>query len=189
MDVEIKEQHMIPFELPAYLFHRLMDELQWGISICRSRLDAMHDPKMSGELYIALAAQVGLGQQLSWGREKMHLREPDRDLRNALECHPQDFSLADIEGVAATIPGANDELAWYWVAKIGNRWALLVGWCAYTGWDCQSGLDVSWASSAMETAALAPNQEEHSHRSAICGQLLAQLVGKQPYGLYIGEGE
>ena len=55
----MKERHMIPFELPAYFFHRLMNELSFGIGMHKSVIDPTHDPKMCLELYRMLAAQVG----------------------------------------------------------------------------------------------------------------------------------
>ena len=61
----------------------------------------------------------------------------DDDLRFALTENPQEgFALNDVLGILAEVPGANDELAWHWVIKLkDNRYAYIIGWCDYTGWD------------------------------------------------------
>jgi len=74
VDTGMKEQHMIPFELPAYFFHALMNELIFGTSIYRDRGNALHDPEVCNRLYKMLAAQVG--QEIVEGKD-----EPSRSIR------------------------------------------------------------------------------------------------------------
>lgn len=64
-------------------------------------------------------------------------REPDGDLRACLSNNEADgVTLENIRHVAATVPGANDELEWYWIVLLNDgRWALVTGSCDYTGWD------------------------------------------------------
>lgn len=109
------------------------------------------------------------------------------DFKYALEENPQEFGLGDVMGILAEIPGENDELYWYWILKLNDgRYVYADGWCDYTGWDCQSGLECQFAKTALKAASLAPEREEYSKRY-IREQLIAQLKGKQPYAMYIAE--
>ena len=54
---EMKEQHTIQLGLPAYFFHRLMNELLFGTCLIDEAL--RHDPEICNRLYKMLAAQVG----------------------------------------------------------------------------------------------------------------------------------
>lgn len=66
----------------------------------------------------------------------------DYDLEAALQYNPQDgFEAQDIERVLAVCEGQNDGDSWRWVLQLkDNRILFVVGWCDYTGWDCQSGV-------------------------------------------------
>ncbi len=107
------------------------------------------------------------------------------DLRSAFEENSSDeLSLRHVLGILAEIPGENDELNWHWIVKLTDgRYAYIQGWCDYTGWDCQSGIDYEFATTALKAAKESPIQEEYSSR-AIQAQLIAQLKGTQPYATY-----
>lgn len=67
------------------------------------------------------------------------IREPDYDLKSALQhARPEEtcFDINDIKSVIAQVPGMNDELNWHWVVLLQNgKFAYMVAWCDYTGWD------------------------------------------------------
>ena len=67
----------------------------------------------------------------------------DADLISALEYNPEDTNRNEdaIKRVLATHQGERDEERYIWLVEFndGIR-GLYVGWCDYTGWDCQSGL-------------------------------------------------
>jgi len=50
-------------------------------------------------------------------------------------------TLADILNLEMIEEGERDAGSWVWrITLPGGIW-LATGWCDYTGWDCQSGLD------------------------------------------------
>lgn len=112
---------------------------------------------------------------------------PNNDLWYALAYNtPHSFKKEDIEDIVAEVSGANDELSWWWVIRLkSGDHVLFSGWCDYTGWDCQSGIDLEARSSdSLDTLTLnAPMKENYSNR-AIREVLRAQLAGVLPYGLY-----
>ena len=117
------------------------------------------------------------------------LPREDGDLAYAAEYNPQEFELGDIVHLCAAVAGMNDELDWYWVALLQDgSYRLIWGGCDYTGWDCQSWLESQSAATALEAAKLAPEEEDYSHRE-IRKQLTIQIMGKQPYGLYVEDAE
>ncbi len=117
------------------------------------------------------------------------MRQPDYDLDAAITNNPQTYSLEAIYDVLAEVPGANDELDWYWVVEfseepgIGESFGLIQGACDYTGWDCQSSCSTELAPTALGAANLAPEKERSSNRR-VRQTLLDQLAGRKPYGVY-----
>jgi len=108
------------------------------------------------------------------------------DLKYCLMCNkPAKFIEADIVKIVAEVPGQNDEYNWHWILKLKNRkYAYLVAWCDYTGWDCKSGIKIEEiTNTALQAAKLAPVVEEWSNRK-IRVNLIAQIKGQQPSGLY-----
>lgn len=83
------------------------------------------------------------------------------------------------------MPGENDEYSWWWVVKLNDgRVAALRGSCDYTGWDCQSSLNVlKVADDFMALADAFPEKEEYSTRT-IAKNIAAQLAGTQPFAMY-----
>ena len=67
----------------------------------------------------------------------------DYDLEACLRFNPQDnFNIDDIHVVIAVWEGQNDVDSWRWILRLNTgKYAFLVGWCDYTGWDCRSGAD------------------------------------------------
>ena len=114
---------------------------------------------------------------------------PNDDLWYAIENNGlNDFSEADIKDIVAEVPGENDEYSWYWILKLTNKkYALLSGWCDYTGWDCQSGLKTLGVyNTALQAANAAPKEEECSKRF-IRLNLVNQIKGKYPKFTYWSE--
>ncbi len=61
----------------------------------------------------------------------------------------------EVADVVAIVEGSNDEEAWFWLCKLNTLapYALLVGWCDYTGFDCQGMIMVHLAETATEALA------------------------------------
>lgn len=124
-------------------------------------------------------------------KEKGRIRKPDYDLESYLQNNIDFYTLDDIKNIHAEVAGANDELHWYWVIELnkeinGGRFVLTDASCDYTGWDCQSGGESWSATTASKAAELAPEQEEMwSGGRGIRRNLLAQVKGTQPFGLYV----
>ena len=95
------------------------------------------------------------------------------------------ISSHDIADIVAEVPGANDEYSWYWIVKLNSgKFALMTGWCDYTGWDCQSGLYLGGTfDSALLAAESAPEVEEYSERH-IRKNLVGQVNGEYPKFTY-----
>lgn len=95
----------------------------------------------------------------------------DYDLKSAIHYNQLDnFNKDDILNVLAVWEGQNDGDSWRWIVELNNgKFAYLIGWCDYTGWDCQSGLDDLLADSAEQAA----NFEENF---TVRDDLLSQLV-------------
>jgi len=66
------------------------------------------------------------------------------DFAIAVEYNGSPEELKDVAVVALVCVqfGANDDEGWVWHVDFadGSKW-VVEGWCDYTGWDCQSGLD------------------------------------------------
>lgn len=101
-------------------------------------------------------------------------RKPDYDLVSLFGNNEMDIKLSDIKNILALIPGEADGPSWHWVVELHTgAFAVIIGWCDYTGWDCQSGGSMQIASTPEEAAKISEYSE----------QLIKQLKGKQPYGL------
>jgi len=112
---------------------------------------------------------------------------PNDDIWSALEYNsPSHFQIDEVESIEAEVPGANDELNWWWVLRLVNdRYILVSGWCDYTGWDCQSGItEYEIVDTGLAAAQIAPELEEYSDRE-IRKNLVNQILGEQPFGTEI----
>lgn len=110
---------------------------------------------------------------------------PNDDLWYAIKNNPSKLiKPEDITDILAEVPGANDELNWYWVVSLKNGHAgLIYGGCDYTGWDCRSFLKYGIFEDPWEAAEWAPDREEYSDRriyQVLCGQLRGDI----PFALY-----
>ncbi len=66
------------------------------------------------------------------------------DLKYAMEYNNLDFTFEKVKAIRAYILGERDESSWEWVVELNNGcYYYVVGWCDYTGWDCQSGLNAT----------------------------------------------
>jgi hypothetical protein len=112
---------------------------------------------------------------------------PNDDIWSALECNsPSHFHVEEVESIEAEVPGANDELSWWWILQLTNdRYILVAGWCDYTGWGCQSGItEHEIVNTALAAAQMAPEFEDFSKRE-IKRNLVNQILGEQPFGTEI----
>lgn len=76
----------------------------------------------------------------------MKPEEFDYNLRAAFEYNPQkDVGIEDVEKVVAEWDDGADEPSFVWLLKLKGKkgWAVARGSHDYTGWDCQSCLDVT----------------------------------------------
>ena len=103
------------------------------------------------------------------------------DLEACLKYNSQEgFTLSDVTEIIAVWEGEYDGGSWEWLLKLKSpgrheeyeKYALLVGWCDYTGWDCQSGAK-SWISYSLDSVfeSRAPHEAE-LRRQAAEGRIL-----------------
>jgi len=112
---------------------------------------------------------------------------PNDDIWLALDCnYPKSFGVGEVESIEAEVPGANDELSWWWILRLTNdRYILVSGWCDYTGWDCQSGItEYEIVDTALAAAQIAPEFENEwrDEGREIKKNLVNQILGEQPFG-------
>lgn len=113
----------------------------------------------------------------------MKVHEND-DLWSALECNPiNGLTEETIEDIVAEVPGHNDDDNWWWILKIKDKgFLLLSGWCDYTGWDCQSGVEEhGYYMTPLEAAYQSPLEEEYTKRN-IQLELFNQVKEISPFG-------
>ena len=117
---------------------------------------------------------------------KKDTRLTDFDLKTILEY--EGFKTDDVKSVLACLFGENDGPSWHYVVELnapkdGKKFVYLTGWCDATGWGCRDGSNSELASTALKAAKLAVD-DDYGHKNAK-QQLIAQIKGKQPYGLQI----
>lgn len=115
---------------------------------------------------------------------------PNDDIWSALEYNsPSHFQIDEVESIEAEVPGANDELSWWWILRLVNdRYILVSGSCDYTGWDCQSGItEYAIVDTALAAAKIAPEFENEwvDEGREIKKNLVNQILGEQPFGTEI----
>ena len=124
-------------------------------------------------------------------KEVVHYDYKNDDLNDCLTYNsPTNFNANDISGIVAEVAGANDEFNWWWIIKLKNKkYILLSAGCDYTGWDCQSWIRREEIyNTALKAAKASPLKEEYANRN-IQKNLILQIKGKQPYGLYDSKHE
>ena len=108
---EITPDDFPPVRLPGD--DRWFAGYEWGNLLCERWPD-----ESSGDFAEALSHNVFEGDDL-WGRMTSGV--------TALKCDQE---------------GENDGEPWVWTVTFadGTTWQI-TGWCDYTGWDCQSGIE------------------------------------------------
>jgi hypothetical protein len=103
------------------------------------------DPDLSQYPIVPLPGSEGWRSAWEWGDciEALFPEQDGSDL--AYACEYNDLGpLADhrLAGLLMLQQGERDEGEWVWLVTVddGTHW-LATGWCDYTGWDCQSGLE------------------------------------------------
>lgn len=118
-------------------------------------------------------------------QERITVRKPDSDLESYLQYNKDIFTPEDVADIHAEVAGHNDEDHWFWILELKDgRFLLTEAGCCYTGWDVASSGQSKVAESPEAAALLAPKIEDFSYRR-IRENLLAQVQGKQPFGLEI----
>lgn len=101
--------------------------------------------------------------------EEYDKRGIDYDLAACLDYNGQSyFNVDDIERVLAVIEGERDGAAWHWILELKKTaanyskgpYVYLVGWCDYTGWDCQSGASSDLFYTAQKACEAAGSQRD-----------------------------
>ena len=65
-------------------------------------------------------------------------------------CSEDLFGRDDVKRVFAACEGANDDDSWIAVVQLRDgRYAAVIAWCDYTGWDCQAG-GKAWVGDSLE---------------------------------------
>ncbi len=101
---------------------------------------------LPGTPLINIASAVDWNETYEAG-EKLDKQFPNQDAWDFLSAvrhngHPFGEEPPAITDIKMTKQGANDEGSWEWKVSFANGdiWKV-EGWCDYTGWDCQSGID------------------------------------------------
>lgn len=77
----------------------------------------------------------------------------DYDLRAAIKYNNPGFDAEDIDFVHALHEGEKDGNNWVWILSLKDgRLCHASGGCDYTGWDCQSDLDITFAKTLEQCA-------------------------------------
>lgn len=111
-------------------------------------------------------------------------RRIDYDLASAINYNPQNngFSLDDVAYVLASCFGENDGPEYYWLMSMKDHtYAVVVGSCDYTGWDCQSGADSEIFPTLEAAIASLPDAANYDNR-LIKQSIEKQLNGTLAYG-------
>lgn len=100
----------------------------------------------------------------------------DWDLMGCLDNNPQDYTLENVAEVMAVWEGENDGDNWRWILRLDTeKFVYLIGGCDYTGWDCQSFANSTYADTA-EAAARVEIAGEDEPRTEVYDELLRQLA-------------
>ena len=102
----------------------------------------------------------------------------DYDLHACLKYNSQkEFSVDDIKKVWAVWEGENDGDDWRWVLQLKNdRFVFLQGGCDYTGWDCVSWAESTFAETAEKAATEAVEDENQTVYESLADQIKAGKV-------------
>lgn len=89
--------------------------------------------------------------------EQMAVLWPGQDTHDL--CYAIEYNASWPEGGITNIKmmqqGENDGPSWIWHVTMDNEGEettyVIEGWCDFTGWDCQSGVDISVLNTSFET--------------------------------------
>lgn len=91
----------------------------------------------------------------------------DSNLYWALDHNYPKFARS-VESVILEIRGENDFAPWYWIVKMRDgSFAYMQGECDYTGWSCQSGMDIHFADTIEEVLQLSVEEARHEFEDMI----------------------
>lgn len=116
------------------------------------------------------------------------IRKPDGDLLSALRNNPTFIDIEHIKTLLACVPGEADGNHWFWVCRLENysiKYILIEAACCYTGWDCQSHVNVELnqcVECLIDESSIIDNVERKNSKN-IKIQLKRQVRGTQPYGI------
>ena len=121
-----------------------------------------------------------------WDNQEAYtLRGIDYDFSAAVFHNNVDVELDNVAKVLAVWAGENDGDSWRWIFVTNDkRYGYMVGWCDYTGWDCQSSCNVVYFSTIVDAVRhminveLDANQDVPMHdiRNVVGVELIKQLT-------------
>lgn len=110
------------------------------------------------------------------------------DIAYAIEHNPQsNFLISDIDVIVAEVCGEAGGADWHWIIqRKDGKFQYVFGGCDYTGWDCQSSAKAfDPVDTVVEAVNQSPEKEEYGGDRLIRKNLMAQVVGEQPFAIYI----
>lgn len=111
-------------------------------------------------------------------------RRIDSDLRSCCEFNDVGggFRLEDVAYALARVDGENDGPGYWWLCAMKDHtYAVVNGWCDYTGWDCRSGGEATIYPTLREAIASLPETESYDDRR-IKESIEKQLEGELAFG-------
>lgn len=120
---------------------------------------------------------------------KYELHQVDGDdLEYAVSNNPGIINLTNVKGIVAQVPGHNGEDSWYWILALRNgQFQAVTGSCDYTGWDCQSGIElIATTTTALKACSFT---FENDYGREIRKNLVNQLKGNQAYASLLLEAK
>lgn len=118
-------------------------------------------------------------------QEEYAKRGMDYDFCAAVEYNNIDVDFDNVRKVLALFEGENDGDSWRWIFVTNdNRYAFMKGWCDYTGWDCQSGCNVTYFDNIKDTVRFMITEEstggwQNEKRKDVINSLITQLIGNK----------
>jgi hypothetical protein len=108
-------------------------------------------------------------------QEEQAKRGIDYDLSAALYYNEEADLIDKIHHVYAVWQGENDGDSWRWIFVLsGGQYVFMAGWCDYTGWDCQSGITITYGGTIKDVVKAMVDEEGITSPVAI--ELIKQLT-------------
>jgi len=118
-------------------------------------------------------------------KERLEAAGVDNDVESALKYNPQDgFKVTDIKKVWAAVNNyeKSDYPDYVWIIEFfkptgpsEETFALLQGWHDYSGWDCQSGVNVDFTSTPRQAVGLLDKEKLDAYFEDFQTELLTQV--------------